>query len=459
MTTNLLNLSGYLVTNVDETEHDYHVTAEVSNPPATCSSCGSDRLIGHGRTDQVIRDLPSHGKRVAIYVAPRRWRCQGCGKTITELLPLVNTKREMTERLVTWIGHQSLGRTFTSIAEDTDLDEKTIRNIFRDHVNELEAQFRFEAPKWMGIDEIHLIRPRCVISNIQNNTIVDTLVNRNKDTVINYLSNLAGRHEVQYVAMDMWATYRDAVQAVMPNARIVIDKFHVVRMANDALERVRKGLREQLTPKQRRGLMHDRFVLLKRERDLNDRERLLLDGWTANYPDLGVAYRLKEDFYGIYEKASSPQDAMKAYEAWNRAVVPQVRDAYADLIRAWSNWQPWIINYFEHPVTNAYTESLNSLIRVMNRLGRGYSFEALRAKILFTEGAHKLTRVRPKFERRRETADMGYGVPKNEVGFYLPPGHMDKMIDFGHQHEAQGAEVNYGAHIPTLIALIEAGKI
>ena len=164
MTTNILNLSGYAVTKVDETEHDYHVSAEVSNPPATCSSCGSDRLIGHGRSDQVIRDLSSHGKRVAIYVAPRRWRCQACGKTTTELLPVVNTKREMTERLVTWIGHQSLGRTFTSITEDTGLDEKTIRNLFRDHVNELEAPFRFEAPKWMGIGEIHLIRPRCVIS-------------------------------------------------------------------------------------------------------------------------------------------------------------------------------------------------------------------------------------------------------------------------------------------------------
>lgn len=47
--------------------------------------------------------------------------------------------------------------------------------------------------------------------------------------------------------------------------------------------------------------MHDRFVLLKRERDLNDRERLLLDGWTKNYPELGAAYRLKEGFYAIYE--------------------------------------------------------------------------------------------------------------------------------------------------------------
>lgn len=58
------------------------------------------------------------------------------------------------------------------------------------------------------------------------------------------------------------------------------------------------------------------------------------------------------------------------------------------------------MNYFTHRITNAYTESLNSLIRVMDRLGRGYSFEALRAKILFSEGVHKNKLKRPKFEKR-----------------------------------------------------------
>jgi len=117
----------------------------------------------------VIRDMPIHAKRVAVYVDTRRWRCADCGKTFMEALPAINAKPEMTERLCRWIGQQSLKRAFASIADDTGLDEKTIRNIFRDYVNELEAQFRFETPKWMDIDEIHLIRPRCVISNIHNN--------------------------------------------------------------------------------------------------------------------------------------------------------------------------------------------------------------------------------------------------------------------------------------------------
>jgi IS1 family transposase len=390
-----------------------------------------------------------------------------------EALPAVNAKREMTDRLVRWIGQQSLKRTFASIADDTGLDEKTIRNIFRDYINDLEAECRFETPKWMGIDEIHLIKPRCVISNIRNNTIVNMLPNRDKKTVVNYLYNLQGKSEVQYVAMDMWTPYRDAVQAVLPDARIVIDKFHVVRMANDAVEKVRKSLREQLTPKQRRGLMHDRFVLLKRERDLNDKEALLLDGWTKNYPELGAAYWLKENFYGIYEGSGSPEAAIAAYEAWNKAVVPEVRDAFHDLIGAFTNWQPFILNYFEHPVTNAYTESLNSLIRVMNRLGRGYSFEALRAKILFTEGAHKHKLSRPKFERRREPElamaeeVMGYGIPDDAMGYGLPPGHFGKAAmtprkstpKAEHPHEPPGPPKNYGADINTLIELLESGRL
>ena len=77
----------------------------------------------------------------------------------------------------------------------------------------------------------------------------------------------------------------------------------------------------------------------------------------------------KEDFFKIYD-AKSKEEALARFAAWDRAVTYEVRDAFSDLIKAWRNWQPYIIAYFDHPVTNAYTESLNSLIRVMNRLGR-----------------------------------------------------------------------------------------
>ena len=468
MPANILNLPCYKVRGIQENEHDYHVEVETVESPAACPHCQSANLVGFGRREQMVKDLPMHGRRVGLYIDTRRYRCRNCGKTFYEALPEIDEKRLMTKRLAQWMGKQAIKRTFASIAEEVGCTEFTVRAVFSDYVNELEKTIRFETPKWMGIDEIHLIKPRGVIANIQNNTIVELLPNRNKDTVVRFLHHLEGKERIQYVAMDMWTPYRDAVRAVIPQAEIVVDKFHVVRMANDAMERVRKRLRESLTQKQRRGLMHDRFVLLKREHDLNDQERLNLDGWTKNYPELGEAYRLKEEFFGIYD-AESPDEAQAKFIRWQKSIPSEIADAFADIERAWGNWTMPILNYFNHPVTNAYTESLNSLIRVMNRLGRGYSFEALRAKILFSEGAHKHKLSRPKFERRREPepVEMGYALPGNVKSFEMcdsfsrmtPKSPPEPKPYIQKTTESEKSEKNYGADISTLIRMIENGEL
>lgn len=90
------------------------------------------------------------------------------------------------------------------------------------------------------------------------------------------------------------------------------------------------------------------------------------------------------------------------------------------LIKAMGNWHDDIFAYFDHPITNAYTESLNNLIRVVNRVGRGYSFEALRAKILFTEGFQKIKK--PRYQRQRIPL-IRYGIVQNRTmppSVYLP---------------------------------------
>jgi len=214
--------------------------------------------------------------------------------------------------------------------------------------------------------------------------------------------------------------------------------------------------------------MHDRFVLLKRERDLNDKEALLLDGWTKNYPELGEAYRLKEQFFGIYD-AESPDEAQARFIQWQKSIPSEIADAFADIERAWGNWTMPILNYFNHPVTNACTESLNSLIRVVNRLGRGYSFEALRAKILFAEGAHKHKLSRPKFERkeRRQSEPepvMMYGLPGNfETGHsfarMVPKPDPEPKPYVPESTESEKLVKNYGADISTLIRMIENGEL
>lgn len=301
----------------------------------------------------------------------------------------------MTKRLLKSIQEQSMSKTFVEVAESVGVDEKTIRNVFKDYVALKEREYQFETPKWLGIDEIHIIRiPRLVLTNIERRTIYDIKPNRNKETVIQRLSEISDRTYIEYVTMDMWKPYKDAVNTILPHAKVVVDKFHVVRMANQALDNVRKSLKAHMSQKERRTLMRERFILLKRKHDLNERESFLLDTWLGNLPALKEAYELKEEFYWIWD-TPDPDEGHLRYSQWrHRCMSSNSKDAYKDLVRAVDNWHVEIFNYFDKRLTNAYTESINSIIRQVERMGRGYSFDALRAKILFNEKLHKKRKPR-----------------------------------------------------------------
>ncbi|WP_342536002.1 transposase family protein [Sporosarcina sp. FSL K6-3508] len=69
----------------------------------------------------------------------------------------MDVNRSVTNRLIDWIKEASLEKTFTSVADDIGVNEKTVRNIFNDYVTELEAKTDFRTPNWLNIDEIHLL--------------------------------------------------------------------------------------------------------------------------------------------------------------------------------------------------------------------------------------------------------------------------------------------------------------
>jgi transposase len=131
-------------------------------------------------------------------------------------------------------------------------------------------------------------------------------------------------------------------------------------MANQALATVRKQLREGLSPKERRGLMHDRFILLKRHKELTEMDKITLDLWIKNHPTLGIAYELKESW-----NCDSRQKAYLKYHDWEAKIPMELQSAFEPLTKAMANWEEEIFSYFDHRITNAYTESLNSLIRVV----------------------------------------------------------------------------------------------
>jgi transposase len=437
---NIINLPDWEILATEENGEDYRFTIRYSMPPASCPLCARmlPRLKRFGVRKQLFLDLPIHAKRVGLLVLRQRYQCQECQRAFVESLPDMHETRRATQRLVDYIEKESLKRTFASVANDVGMTEGAIRAIFHAYLPRLEQHMKANmTPRWLGIDEIKVVgHPRGVITNVEKQTLVELLHDRSKKTVIKYLTGLKDRAKIELVAMDMWEPYRDAVHTSLPRAVIVIDKFHVVRMANAALDAVRKSVREGLTPTQRRKLMHDRFILLRRKKDLEPDKKLILDVWLGQFPQLQTAYDLKESFFTIWERAKSSTEAKHRYAAWEKSIPPEVAWAFKDLTTAVQNWNTEIFAYFDHRVTNAYTESLNNLTRLTNRIGRGYSFEAIRAKMLFNGGLH--IEPRPRYSLR-EPARQDYA-----------------LVTTSEQPGVEARVRNYGVEISTLAQLLEA---
>lgn len=377
----LLGLHGWNELERLETEDSYTITAEYPQP-VICPVCQSKNSVRFGVREQEYLDLPVHMKKVKIVVRRQRHRCKDCDYTY--LLPIGNMHEDrfMTKRLVAYIQNAALKETFTSIAELIGTSESTIRDVFREYCAVLEHDHELETPEWLGIDEVYLGKQmRCIFTNVRGRHPIEMLPVRDKVTVEAFLRKLETQ-KIEGVCMDMWNPYKQAVKAVLPHAIIVVDKFHIVRMANIAMEKIRKKTREDMPARWRVKLKNDRKILLKRNETLTVGQKFILDTWLLNYEGLGKAYAAKEAFINIWNSGDRVE-AEYLYSKWKDSLDEEIVPAFAELTRAMENWHDEIFTYFDYRYTNAYTESANAIIKQVQHAGRGYSFDVIRAKILF----------------------------------------------------------------------------
>ena len=451
MQVNILNLPGLSVLDFKETDTDYHVQAEPTVISRLCPHCGrSNETVKHAQKSLFIRDMPSHGKSVAIHLNVPRLRCKPCDQTFTAKVPEVDTTRQMTERLVKWVGRQSLEYTYAEVAKQVGVDEKTVRNVFDAYVLELEKQFKRETPIWLGIDEIKLGKFRAVFTNIHGRTLVDMLPDRYGTSIEAFLHSLPDKAKVTHVAMDMWRPYRIAVSKVLPEAKIVVDKFHVVSKANAAFEAVRRNL-AKTDRKHALGLKRSHKLFAKRHADLDDAQFLTVSGWLNSFPLLASAYDLKERLYAIYE-VQTKEEAWGEYLHWESTIPAELAKAFRPVVTAFRNWQEYILNYFDDVrITNAFTESFNAKTRSVYRDGRGYTFERLRAKVLFTDRLQKRVTVQEKVKVRKK--------PRfDEIHMERLYCMLSVMAEDDFEIRIQSRQVNLGADLTTLEADLDAGK-
>jgi transposase len=315
------------------------------------------------------------------------------------MLDGIRHDRRMTNRCIEYIQSQAVRDSWTRIAEHVGCDEKTVRNVAQEFVDRLNSEYQPTMPLWLGIDETKLAgEMRGIFTDVQNRVPVDIIRGRDPRSVAKWLTVNNARDFVQVVTTDMHRPYLNVINSLLPGVPVVIDKFHVVRMAGNGLDKARIRLGKLAGRKVNLGWKRSKTLLNKAYRNLSEKQRFNLDMWLDNEPDLAQAYWFKEEFYAIYDLPKSEADA--ALDDWiDRVKHSPVKTDFREILSALKNWREHILAYFDNPITNGYTEALNGVAKVINRQGRGYSFEVIRARVLGMAERKKAAQAKPVVER------------------------------------------------------------
>lgn len=356
-----------------------------SSPERQC--CLLVNFVKNGtKKGQRYRDEPIRRQTVYIEIDRQRYKCNECGKPMYEGLPDIDTRHDMTKKLLRRIQKDAVEWPFNQAAQVNGVDAKQVERIFKDYAAKKLKGYVPPMPRVLGMDEKYIQKKaRFIIGDIERGDMLDMQPSRRVLDLSRYFGAMPGRNHVEVVCQDMWKDYRGITKKLFPNAVTVIDKYHVQRTSNRGVEAIRRLFQQDVSKSERIHLKNKQKVFLARWETAKPFTRNQLTALFTFFPELKHAYEWKEAYYEIYD-ATSKAEASERMDQWLRDLPPAYRRPFKPSIDAINNWRPWILNYWDHLQTNAYVESLNNLIGRMNMQGVGYDLETLRAKALLKHG-------------------------------------------------------------------------
>lgn len=382
---NLLEIKDLIVDNIEFFNSDIHLHFHLERRDVSCPFCGSVTNKVHDYRPSIIKDAPIQGKALLLHYRKRRYHCNNCRHHFNEPFSLLPKHCRITTRLGFLAVHQlSEVQNVSSVARQLGISASSV---FR-RIKDISFPKPSVLPSVLSIDEFKGNaggeKFQAILTDPTRHKVLDILPSRTQAQISAYLSSFPNKKQVKYFIMDMNKVYRDIGLSYFPNATIVIDKFHVVRYITWALENVRKRVQKDMHPSKRKYFKRSRRILLSHYSSLSDENRLALEVMLQQSYDLAQAYYLKELFYDFMDSESSNAARPKLHKFIIAAQVSGLKEFSATLTML-GNWSKYILNAFDCPYSNGFTEGINNKIKVIKRNGYGFrNFENFRNRILLS---------------------------------------------------------------------------
>lgn len=359
------------------------IEVESTLQTAQCHRCGReiDRFHGFDRPLR-LRHLPVFGRMVFIEIRPKRYRCPSCedGPTTTQRCAWYDPNRPHTTAFEQDVLKRLIHGTVADVSRQLELGVKAVEGIMEHRLAPAVDWTAFTALETVGIDEVALCKGQghyvaVVWARHAAGTthVLAVLPDRLQATVQGFLETVppALKGTIRRVCIDMWEGYAGAVAAALPQAHLVVDRFHVAVQYREAVDELRKQEFRRLNagrPANQSRPTADWRPLLRREwLSLTPAQQGQLVELFAQTPTLASAYLLRNMLTAIFDCTPDRATAQTRLQRWTEQVQTSGLHCFDKFLNTLHHWQDGILNYFEGRHTSGFVEGLNNKLKLLKR--------------------------------------------------------------------------------------------
>jgi transposase len=358
-----------------------------------CPRCGARGSGSYDRRIRLWRHLDLGPWEVYLRGEIRRLECRRCDAVVTESVPWAEHGSSFTrdfENVVAYLAQQTHK---TAVCRLMGIAWPTVGNIIARFVRRHSLPLHLRRLVRIGVDEVSYRKGHRYLTLVADHLkgqIVWGAEGRSGETLSGFFDAIgeAGCRQLEAISVDMCEAYLSVIRQRAPQAKIVIDPFHVVKLANEAVNEVRRSQMRSLTGDAKRALKNTRWILLRDPDDLLVREYATLTVLAKVNRPLYRAYLLKESLRGFYDLPVD--EARRKLSAWLAWASRSRLKPFVKLARTVRRYRDGILAAIELGLSNGRLEGLNSKVRLLSHRAYGFhSPEAILALIaLCCSGIH-----------------------------------------------------------------------
>lgn len=343
-----------------------------------CPICGNRKVKRRGRVLRRFRSLPMGKKPIYIEFAVPRIECSKCNVVRQVKISFAHTQRTYTKRFERFVVDLSRHMTILDVARHLKTSWDLVKDIQKRYLTKRFKSLRLKGLQQIAIDEISIGKGHnylTVVLDLMSGAVVFIGNGKGSDSLEPFWKKVrSSGANIKAVAIDMSPAYISAVLENLPNAAIVFDRFHVMKMYNDKLSDLRRYLQQEAEdPLQLQVIKGTRWLLLKNKENLNqeaDEKERLQRALKLNKP-LATAYYLKDELRLLWQQENKAA-ASRLLASWAKTARSTNIKILMKMANSLQAHRSGLLNWYDFPISTGPLEGTNNKIRTLQRQAYGF---------------------------------------------------------------------------------------